>query len=94
MDDIFHFTSLLVFSFLYLKAYYNGKKRTFVYVLLFAIAFGIGVEFLQAAFTRTRSFQLTDIRADILGALAGAALFGVVKYFSHTSGTSKRIADS
>ncbi|RYD56689.1 MAG: hypothetical protein EOP56_11615 [Sphingobacteriales bacterium] len=93
MDDIFHFGSLLVFSFLYMHAYYKGRKRTYLYILLFAIVFGVAVEFLQVLFTASRAFQLSDIKADILGAATGIALFWGYRMWKHTDGQQKNIAD-
>jgi VanZ family protein len=94
IDVIFHFGLILVFSFLYLRAYYKGKKRTFLYVFLFATAYGIAIEFLQAMFTQSREFQFSDIRSDIAGAMAGIALFWFVRLVQHLTKRERRMIDS
>lgn len=94
IDDIFHFGLILVFTFLYLRAYYKGKKRTFLYVFLFASGYGIAIEFLQAMFSKSRAFQLSDIRSDIAGAVAGVALFWFARLIQHITKRQRRIADS
>jgi VanZ family protein len=48
-----------------------GRKKTFLYCTLAAIAYGIAMEFVQRDLIPNRSFAVGDILADAAGALAG-----------------------
>jgi VanZ family protein len=44
--------------------------RLFVFAAFISIAYGVAMEFVQKYFTNTRTFDVTDILADTIGALA------------------------
>jgi hypothetical protein len=47
------------------------NKRWFIEIALYALAYGIAIEFIQEYFVPNRSFDVWDIVADAVGCLAG-----------------------
>lgn len=47
------------------------SKKSFIYSTLICILYGIVMEFIQKIFASERSFDITDILADIAGSLLG-----------------------
>ncbi len=47
------------------------SRKIFIYSTLICIFYGIGMEFIQKFFASERSFDATDILADIAGTLVG-----------------------
>lgn len=83
MDKIVHFT-LFAGSVLFISlGYYWHKKRvselTFLTIVLVASFYGLAIEFIQKYFTSSRSFDMNDVAADVLGAVAGIWIFKLVK---------------
>jgi VanZ family protein len=82
-DKYGHFTFHFVFTLLW--SYYFWLKqnqitlRKLVYVVLTSLCFGILIEFLQGAFTKTRHADSTDVLANFIGAICGFLIFIVIK---------------
>ncbi|HLV38754.1 VanZ family protein [Xanthomarina sp.] len=77
-DKIFHFMAYALFTWLWFNAFYfkfnfNKIKGIFTTVVI-AIVFGIIIEVLQWLLTSSRSFDLLDILANVLGVLFTAFL--------------------
>ncbi len=69
---VFHFVfCALWFSYARIAFPGAGVLRTAVLVFLFALVFGIGIEFAQEYFTHTRQADLLDVAANATGALSG-----------------------
>ncbi len=49
----------------------NNYKKTFIRITVAVIVYGIVMEFIQKYFTEGRSFDITDIIADAVGAILG-----------------------
>ncbi|WP_318309533.1 VanZ family protein [Flagellimonas crocea] len=79
-DKITHFTFYLVFAFvgsLSLRERTKGAlgiRKTLIFVLVFAILYGILIEVLQYTITVDRMAEFGDILANTLGALTGIGL--------------------
>ncbi len=69
-DKLAHFLAYAALTFWFAFLYRSGPARV-AYALLW-IALGVALEFAQAA-TGYRSYELTDMAANALGVLAGAA---------------------
>jgi VanZ family protein len=74
--DRIHFDKAVHFGFfallLFLWRFYfplDGKYNW--WILFFALVYGFGVEVIQLYFIANRSFDLTDVVADMVGACAG-----------------------
>lgn len=50
------------------------NKKSLATITLLVISYGVIMEFVQKYFTRDRSFDITDIAADIVGAYLGLLL--------------------
>ena len=77
-DKIFHFSAYALFTWLWFNAFYykfnfNKIKGIFTTVAI-AIVFGIIIEVLQGLVTSSRSFDLLDILANVLGVFFAAFL--------------------
>ena len=53
--------------------YATDKRRSLIWVVLVALLYGIGIEFIQKHFIAGRSFDGGDIVADIIGCISGFA---------------------
>jgi VanZ family protein len=77
-DKIFHFLAYTMFTWLWFNTFYfkfNYSKTKSIYsAILIAIVFGIIIEVLQLLVTTSRSFDLLDILANILGVLFATIL--------------------
>jgi VanZ family protein len=77
-DKIFHFLAYTLFTWLWFNTLYfkfNYSKTKSIYRSIFlAIIFGIIIEVLQLLVTTSRSFDLLDILANILGVLLATIL--------------------
>ena len=62
------FFALLLFLW---RFYFPPDAKYTWLLLLLALGYGLGVEFIQRDFIANRSFDLTDVVADMSGALAG-----------------------
>jgi len=60
---------VVLWSLPFLKKAFNQK--TLIAITLLVIAYGVVMEFVQKYFTSDRNFDITDIAADIVGALFG-----------------------
>jgi len=84
-DKLVHIGMYAVFSFLLLRSFFIQQNRTApssivtVSAILFCVAVGIAIEFLQPILTLFRKFEVLDMVADSIGAVAG---FYVFKYFT------------
>jgi hypothetical protein len=62
------FFTVLLFAW---RFYFDAADKYFRILLALAFCYGMGVEVVQHFFVANRSFDLTDVVADMLGALAG-----------------------
>ena len=77
VDKVVHFIFYFVLVLLGVKAiqeFFNVKptlRKVLLYVLFFAIAYGILIECLQYGFTENRHGDILDVLANSIGALVG-----------------------
>lgn len=72
---IFHLVAAVLGCF-FLGERSRGKltlSRTLILVVIFLLSYGIIIEVIQEVFTSWRSGELTDVLANMLGALTGVA---------------------
>lgn len=73
IDKIFHFFTYMVLAFLwyftFITTFIIDKKRALTYAVLLSILFGIIIELLQGTLTASRSADVYDIMANIMGVL-------------------------
>lgn len=78
IDKVVHFA--LFFGFVFL--WQVSRQARGLQIVLLAIGFGIGVEYMQEWMAIGRSFDLYDIVADSVGAVCGAiAVWQIRKYY-------------
>ncbi|RKS00772.1 VanZ like protein [Flavobacterium sp. 102] len=82
-DKYGHFTFHLVFTLLW-SCYFWLKQnhialRMLFYVVLTSLCFGILIEFLQGAFTKTRQADCLDVLANFGGAMTAFLVFVLIK---------------
>ncbi len=66
----------LVFLFCYpFKNNISYKNSFYLLIVLFAIVYGVAMEYVQKYFTKDRSFDVTDMMADTAGAILGYFFF-------------------
>lgn len=76
-DKVVHFIFYFVLVLLAVKAiqeFFNVKpklRNVLLYVLFFAVAYGILIEFLQYGLTENRHGDILDVLANSIGAVAG-----------------------
>jgi hypothetical protein len=79
-DKWVHIALFAGLAWLLLRPFYlpggQRAKASWVWVPLFCLGYGVGVEFLQETFIPIRSFDVWDIAADAAGTAAGTALAG------------------
>ncbi|MGO4289416.1 VanZ family protein [Chitinophaga sp. RAB17] len=67
---------------------YKQKKyispRTLVLLVIVAAGYGLAIEFIQKYWAIGRSFDMYDVVADTLGAIAGVWVFKIVRYWFFT----------
>ena len=69
----------LVFLFCYpLMVKYHYKKSVYFIIVILAIVYGVGMEYVQKYFTVDRSFDITDMLADAAGSIIGYFFFRFV----------------
>jgi len=73
LDKIVHVFLFAVLAFLWMLRFPATQSNLWIWVLILASAFGIGMEYYQEFFT-TREFEVNDIYADIAGAVIGSYL--------------------
>ncbi|WP_188461013.1 VanZ family protein [Bizionia arctica] len=80
-DKIFHFLAYILFTYLWFNTFafkFNFSERKSILSSIFlSVAFGIIIEVLQMLVTTSRSFDLLDILANILGVLFAAFLINI-----------------
>lgn len=75
----FHFVFTLLWG-LYFRYRQNGiKTPTILVIALVSLCYGILIEFLQGALTKTRHADLLDVAANLTGALLALAVFLYLK---------------
>lgn len=74
-------TILWAYPFLKLKL---QSVKAFILIALIAIVYGIAMEFVQKYFANGRSFDITDIIADAVG--ASLAAFLLIKIYRRSAG--------
>lgn len=84
LDKVVHATFHFVFVvlwFLYFKEQFVSKFRTKAYVFAFALSvfYGIVIEIIQQLFTTSRSADVLDVVANVVGALLGVIVVLVVQ---------------
>ncbi len=81
IDKIAHFTLYFVFAILWWHALsYIYNKKVIWLVLVISIAFGIAMELLQLFFFLDRSFEVSDIIANIIGSFVGVSILNRTKF--------------
>lgn len=77
-DKIFHFLAYFIFTWLwfntFLYRFHFKKNKSILLSILVSVTFGIVIEVLQHLITTSRSFDLLDILANILGVIISAFL--------------------
>ena len=82
IDKVAHLILYAVFSFLWYGAFsYILKKNVIWYSVGFAILFGIAMEIVQFLFFKDRSFEVSDIIANIIGSFVGVNILNRIKIF-------------
>ncbi len=80
MDKVVHGIMYAVMSLTMLKFLEKkGIAQPIIYVLIFCIAMGISIEFLQASKIINRNFEIADIIANIIGTFAGIGIAKLLK---------------
>jgi len=79
-DKYVHIGLFAVLTFSWCVALFNLKRRDAASMLVFKVAviivvYGTAMEFVQKYLVAMRSFDITDILADAVGALLGVAIF-------------------
>lgn len=64
---------------IFLQKKHIPASAIFLIVLLSA-SYGLGIEFIQKYWAVQRSFDMYDVLADTLGAIAGVAAFKIILY--------------
>jgi len=78
-DKIVHFFLYFFFVLVWLKALSFFSKHL-IYLLIFAVTWGVVIEFLQEFFIPTRSGEFFDVTANTLGALTAAGFYRYYKF--------------
>lgn len=75
----FHFVFTILW-FLYFKQQFkkSHNNESLVFVFLLSVGYGIAIEIAQLLFTATRSADVLDIVANIVGAIAGISIIVLV----------------
>ena len=71
LDKWIHFFLFLVLVFLWCRTYTIKTTKKFLLVTVLCIVYGIAMELVQQYFIPFRSFDLRDMMANSLGAIAG-----------------------
>ena len=71
LDKWIHFILFLVLVYLWCRAYNIKTKKTFIIITILSVAYGIIMELVQQYFIPFRFFDLRDMIANSLGAVAG-----------------------
>lgn len=83
IDKLVHFAMFGCTVLLLCIGYYRQKKHisrlTLFLITLFAAFYGLAIEFIQKYFTVSRSFDMNDVAADTLGAIAGVWAFKLIR---------------
>lgn len=80
MDKIVHGIMYAVLSLTMVKfLQFSSVNHPVIYVLIFCVCFGIGMEILQSTKIINRDFEIADIIANIIGTLAGIAITKYLK---------------
>lgn len=85
MDKYVHFIFHFVFTFLWSVYFCSLLKditfKTVFNVFFVSVTYGILIEFLQGAFTKTRKADIMDVLANASGALIAVIALLLYKYF-------------
>ncbi|MFL0354150.1 VanZ family protein [Xanthomarina sp. GH4-25] len=77
-DKIFHFLAYILFTGLWFNTFFykfrNNKNQSIIRSVIVSALFGIIIEVLQLLITTSRSFDVKDILANLLGILIAAIL--------------------
>lgn len=80
LDKIAHFGVFGLMAFLYALAYVPSSKKSLPWLVMLSVAFyGIILECLQSLSFTQRDFDIFDIIANIIGALAGGLFYSIYK---------------
>lgn len=81
-DKLVHFIFFFVFT-MFWSTYFSYKRKSTMYIIILACILGWQIELYQKYFVIGRSFDLYDILADALGAMAFLGIITYLKrYFS------------
>lgn len=80
LDKLAHFGVFAIMSFLYCLAYSQSGKKSLPWLIMLGVSlYGIITESLQSLSFTQRDFDIFDIIANIIGALAGVVFYTVLK---------------
>jgi VanZ family protein len=71
LDKWIHLVLFLMLVFLWCRAYSIKTKKIFILITILGIAYGIFIELVQQYLITLRSFDLRDMIANSIGAVAG-----------------------
>lgn len=80
-DKLVHIMMYAGVSFLMLASYWKGdfNRQSISYTFLFSVSYGFLLEILQNTSISQREFDIFDIIANMIGAMAGIIIFKVYK---------------
>jgi len=83
IDKLVHIMMYAGVSFLMLPSYWKGafNRQSISYTFLFSISYGFLLEILQNTSISQREFDIFDIIANMIGAMAGIIIFKVYKKY-------------
>lgn len=83
MDKIVHVglfgCTVLLLCLGYYRQYGHISKLTFSVIAICAAFYGLLIEYIQKYWAVQRSFDMSDVAADIVGAVAGILAFKLIK---------------
>lgn len=77
---VYFFLAILWAGYAYIKEGYRFKKKTVRVLLLSILLYGIIIEIFQGLFTISRSADILDVAANLLGAILGILFFRSVRH--------------
>jgi VanZ family protein len=83
LDKIVHFGLFAITVLLLCIGYYRQHKHisklTFTVIAISAAFYGLAIEYIQKYWAIQRGFDMSDVAADIVGAIAGILTFKLIK---------------
>lgn len=75
IDKLVHIGLFAILIFLWKSAFRSQLPKYNMILLFTALIYGLAVEFIQRDFVPNRDFDLYDVAADMIGAIAGLAVW-------------------